>query len=1443
MTTLTWLHLSDFHFEADPKDERPHWRRDRVMAALADQLPDLLNQASIWPDAVFVTGDIAHSGKADEYREAAAFFKKLGAVLKLDPKRHWFVAPGNHDVDRASLNLLDKKTRLHLNEEEAGALLDDQDIWAQFAARQTAFFEFAKKFLGAKRAWNPKTPWKTELFPIGSAKEDAVAAILCLNTAWASQDDEDDRKIMLGERQVQAALDEANQAGAGLKIALMHHPLADLAKFDAQQCGSLLKSPQGCQFILHGHLHQTSLEQGFTPSAARFELAAGACWDKDKHARNPFAFSAVKLDLETGKGRVYVWSYSHSDAGIWSKDNKLYKKMKNGYWGFNLKRNADNNNLLPNKKTFNTQSESKSSHVRWSSRDSESLLEFIEQYQNEIRTELDEERVFEQLQSLKLVIKKRRGIFFTNAGALLFAKRGYVPMVTDVQLSFGSGQIKRFEKLNLFSLVNKLLDFFREFLYEKSWEDTTRRTENGRPFTINIYPREALQEAVINFVIHRDYEMKEKAYIDISDNFIVFSNSGCSAYEPHEYMKEEPFRPPYNRNRLIIQTLSYTSWNQTQRRGLVSINEFLLKNNNITHNGQPDLEIENNKKDNIFSLKIGCLNIRETMIFKKKEIMKPGELVPLKYRSWIIQKIGTLEPFEADADTPLSFQLQMVYQPLATNWLEPEKRKIRTSYKREAGVMNKYLNTRRPLADLFDLPNHRCFVLKGGPGSGKTTFLHQTAMAELDRKEGRLPLVLPLQKFGAWLAKREGEDGALVEQWAGNYLGKYALDEAALNQRRGYGVLWLLDGLDEIFDTGLRLRAAQTIGEWARGLNGADRLMATARPHALDQEGVRKALGMGETEAAVAALDRDAQSRFLDKWFQALYGPEQEVKAAETKEGLWSAMERHERIQELRDTPLLLSMLAAVYASGKKLPERRAALYEVAVWNLLFRRYGPGAGSSEAKARATRRGLMAVARGMIERGHVREIGRLEFVDLLAEGLGGDHDRSYLEELAEDLGGRSGLLSMKGSPVRYAFSHLGFQEYLAGRAYGEDGNRMGTLGSKLDDVAWKEVILLTAGFLCESGSAYIGAGFIKALKARYEGNPEKTGRLTLTMEAAAEAPDEVLPPALIEDLKEQALGRITSWENPPEEKERAVLGLALGSLGDPRLGMAKAERWVRFEPGKFTMGLKTHGNERYQPEHPVKLSQGYWLGRYPVTNQEYRAFVEAGGYGQEEWWSEEGWDWVTLEGEGWDAWFKRKGFSKELEENFQPGSEPKFWRDGQFNGPNQPVVGVSWYESEAYCRWLTARLETEKPEWWPKGGQVRLPSEAEWENAARGGTGRAYPWGNEKPDGQRANFGERLGQTSAVGIYPAGATPEGLWDMAGNVLEWCEDTWNVEAYKGRKGVTCDPVAEGDPVERALRGGSWVGTANWLLATDRDRIWSWGRDSGIGFRCLLSSAVFA
>jgi formylglycine-generating enzyme required for sulfatase activity len=224
-------------------------------------------------------------------------------------------------------------------------------------------------------------------------------------------------------------------------------------------------------------------------------------------------------------------------------------------------------------------------------------------------------------------------------------------------------------------------------------------------------------------------------------------------------------------------------------------------------------------------------------------------------------------------------------------------------------------------------------------------------------------------------------------------------------------------------------------------------------------------------------------------------------------------------------------------------------------------------------------------------------------------------------------------------------------------------------------------------------------------------------------------------------------------------------------------------------------------EREVPQHEVNLDYDYAIGRYPVTNAEFERFIDDGGYEDPDYWTEAGWQ--RKEKEDW--------------------SQPRFWDNETWNGPSQPVVGVSWYEAAAYCRWLSAK----------SGRTYRLPSEAEWEKAARGTDGRRYPWGDAWDPALCNNKARGPGRTTPVGEYPEGESPYGVEDLVGQVWEWCRTKYDSSypylADDGREDE------EGSDM-RIVRGGSWASGSGWCRCGCRYRNYPrfWHNDGG--FRCV-------
>lgn len=269
------------------------------------------------------------------------------------------------------------------------------------------------------------------------------------------------------------------------------------------------------------------------------------------------------------------------------------------------------------------------------------------------------------------------------------------------------------------------------------------------------------------------------------------------------------------------------------------------------------------------------------------------------------------------------------------------------------------------------------------------------------------------------------------------------------------------------------------------------------------------------------------------------------------------------------------------------------------------------------------------------------------------------------------------------------------------------------------------------------------------------------------------------------------------------------GCRVSGVGDS-LGRASGESddsgMVCVPAGHFICGsdsIDALDNER--STHQVFL-ETYWIDRYPVTNAHYRLFIEASGYQDSRWWSAAGWEWLQT----------------------AQVIQPLYWKDGAA-WDDHPVWGVSWYEADAYARFVGKRL----------------PTEFEWEKAARWNPetqqSQTYPWGEAEPTGDRCNHSHLVGHTTPVDRYPEGVSPVGCYDMMGSVWEWT-NSW-FESYSGFEPYPYKGYSQVyfDGKHRVLRGSSWA-TRRWAM---RSAFRNWYhphvREVFAGFRCVRMAVL--
>ena len=857
------------------------------------------------------------------------------------------------------------------------------------------------------------------------------------------------------------------------------------------------------------------------------------------------------------------------------------------------------------------------------------------------------------------------------------------------------------------------------------------------------------------------------------------------------------------------------------------------------------------------------------------------------YLNWLLSdcRAVSMSPFSAGGRGESGLQLEAVYTALLTTVQQ------RTDGKGEP--TERHLEKQKTLSAIELLNEESCLVLQGGPGSGKSTFVNYLALCLAgeylgneevnlqplpdengDDQEERqawshaqlLPIKVVLRDFAASThLPSNAEDASAENLW--DFIEQQLTKSAKtalvpyLKQRMNQAdarVMLMLDGLDEVAEATQCRQQVRTVIQAFAAAHPGCRVLVTCRPYAYEKQEWQL---QGFASGVLADFSAGQIRRFVDRWYAKGSLDSNDAKGrAELLKRLIFRRDG-ERLLTLAKRPLLLTMMAHLHADKKRdLPEKRGELYEEVTTLLLEtwekRRYEVDANGDVVLAQESLSEYLRVGPDVIrfalekiayqvhkaqpDAQGTADIPSGQLYEVLSAATKGDKEIKP-QRVQEYLCDRCGILHERGNEV-YTFPHRSFQEYLAAcylnREEAELINDTGEelefaelaaeLGRKAPD-RWREVVLL-AGLKAAAGN--VGPAWDLAETLCPE-PPPSAGNISdedaWGARLAGQLIVEATNPAIAKRHKAHIRDNVRDWQqtlmrrSSLHARERCAAGDLLARLGDKRfdseyhfLPDEPMLGFIEIPLGPFSLGSDEAVDEEAfsdeTPQHIFTLPR-YYMARYPVTVAQFRHFLDESDI---------------------DA------ISKESLQG----------------ADNHPVTTISWHDAMAYCAWLqnslvaqaaqrlalVDSLTTEAKGFWQgvvEGRlKVSLPSEPEWEKAARGEKGSLYPW-EGMCDGDKANYSETdWGGTSAVGCFPGGASTYGCEEMSGNVWEWTRSIWGKYPYPTEKEALQQREALAGSEDRVLRGGAFYGNSGDVRAACRGYGRPGIRGGDIGFRVVVS-----
>ena len=1407
---LTWLHVSDFHLS-----DKVLYDQEVILRSLVSSVKHFREEGHV-PDLIFATGDIASNGTAKEYDVATKFFDDLCDAAGLNRDR-LFIIPGNHDVDRKMgkglVRTLDTK-------EDADEYFDLGTPTPHLTHKFHAFSEWYNDYFKTIRSFPTNTTCSpVEIVTINNCR----IAILPLNSALFCIDDHDHQKLFIGRRCLDAA--KKLLAAADLTIALTHHPLDWLSKVEQTNITAALG--KSVDLLLHGHYHETETASIVSADGGYLKLAAGASYQKREWPN-----SAMYATCEKNQVTIFPIRYEDSPREVWTLDTSLFPSPS--YIGSFLIPGLTNPcTSVPSPVTSSENNGNTSLRTRNSQPTSSipaSLVRIVK-----ILIASPGDVIQERTMAEKVILdwNARHQTSRIRLEAVLWERYAAPENRGD-----GKGPQEPINR----QLVDEC-DFAIGIFWTRIGTPTKTAPGGAVEEVQRILARQKPVMLYFSNVAYRrnEIELDQIEKLDAFRTAMLTDGLVCKYDERHEFESKlshhlELRLPDWYPDGLV----DSGEESHHDLKELLSYQATLKADlGSITMLGLSGVEsVKVNLDDNTFvplrlsdKPKVDCFcdgqNIRQGNE-RDERIFYPDELMKRSFHDGRGLRLLLVIGDPGAGKTTL-----LKYYTLCA--LDPE-RSVRLGF---AGRIN-----------VFYLPLRE--LLRHEKNDEK---LHYDS----------LPVNLSL-----WYKRHH-----------------HTLTEDVFNDWLQAGTsLVLLDGLDEISNIEERKEVCQWIDHAWSGFSKVFFVVTSRATGYRKDEEIE--LESDYDRADVQDFKLEQQDRFIKNWFTAAFLKEscdegvdknewQRVQSAKADERTTKMVAHLQKVKnkglrQLAAIPMILQIMVILWKEQDYMPESRVKLYDAALNYMLenkdkrrgivpdFTKTGSEVTPYISADRA-RWVLAPVALWMQVLLHSDKAGKNEMQTQMQAWLDNFDNAPSVAEFCKYLVDRAGVLVTSGKD--YWFRHKTFREYLSGIELVKNVPRapddLDIVISSFGEDWWDEPIK----FFIAQGDADNFDLFMAKLFESPVTEDLTQGRQLLLQTIIEEAPQKKInalckklldptttagrqwvildclkaigKPAALDTLLEfsaKELDKKSAENNDVLDRAEEVI-LALGGKALERA----IEKSISGKP------LSIRNPHEQNAEYILIPGGNYWysamkkavdvadcyIAKYPVTNKLYRLFIS----------------WLAEKDSGKNHASAFRAELKRISQSTEWGSEFGDYLKGEsdlvllfrsendedrkFGGENQPVVGITWYAAQAYSLWLSMQENSAK--------RYRLAHEVEWEWAAGGKQGttgqevRKYPWLEEKGEAnpKLLNFSKsNIGATTPVGSYPDGATPEGLYDMAGNVWEWCSD------WYGSDGLFTNLLGPETGSYRVLRGGSWGSYAEYCQSAYRSYSLPDFRSSYIGFR---------